>query len=132
MCSWPTKDEIKLLLGKWCCFFSIFFPWVLARAPSQTQAEARTYYGDNNYYYNDGDGGSEYGTGGDYVQCFNCVYLVQQGQASGMEDCNDPFDRTGIPVVTCAGSCAVSGDVGLQIYLYSFVTVLSVYGGMLI
>ncbi len=96
-------------------------------------------YNQYNYYYGNGAGGqdyggSEYGTPYEYnkpdngepppfeedhyIQCFTCIYQVHLGHASGMENCNDPFERGEIPVVDCPGPCGVSGDVHACLYYF--------------
>lgn len=44
----------------------------------------------------------------DPLQCFSCHYHIQYGHAVGMKECNDPFNKTVIPDVTCEGPCGVS------------------------
>ncbi len=52
----------------------------------------------NNYFYGSG-GGSE-------QNCYSCTYHVRKGHTSGLENCADPFNEQGIPLVPCRGSCA--------------------------
>lgn len=42
------------------------------------------------------------------ISCFSCLYLNDLNQEQGPTSCLDPFEAVNIPVVQCAGPCAVS------------------------
>ena len=42
------------------------------------------------------------------VICFTCHYAKTSQHEQGMKNCDEPFNKSGIPVVECNGSCAAS------------------------
>ncbi len=53
-----------------------------------------------NYNYN-------YGNDGEPEQnCYSCTFHVRGEHSAGLENCGEPFNPDGIPIVPCKGSCA--------------------------
>lgn len=40
-----------------------------------------------------------------HIMCYTCHFHVQKGHSQGMENCRDPFLKSGIPEVPCQGPC---------------------------
>ena len=62
-----------------------------------------------NNAYGSAQGSSIVGDGSpNHIMCYTCHFHVQKGHAQGMENCRDPFLKSGIPEVACHGPCGVS------------------------
>lgn len=52
-------------------------------------------------------------------RCYSCSYIVDELYESGMKSCDEPFNKFGIPMVECQGTCGKQINYGTKASEYS-------------
>ena len=87
------------------CFCQIYSPYYYDESLRGDHQEDYDGYGDGAYHF------SEYTLDGydndkQAFECYTCHFSKRRGHEHGMANCDDPFNKEGIPTITCNGLCA--------------------------